>query len=598
MMKEYRADYDFVQRGAQAIASILGVDITILDHEGYRIAGTGIYEVKIGEQVPSNYAIRRVLKTKNNIIMYSPGDEKECLKCLYRDSCQEKAVIAVPILGDNKEVLGSIGVISFESMDQHFIMQKTDQMIDFIKHMSILFAYKMLGDRLTTKLLQTTGKMEALLDSVEEGVIAINSEGKITHFNHAAVELTGLNYREVMGKDIAKVFPGLPLHEVLKVGKGFYQMKVTLELPAGKRSFTCNAKVITGESYGHGVITTLTEPSALSVGRKKEFEKINGIKWQVNFEEIIGKNESFKESIKQAQKAAQTKSTILIRGESGTGKELFARAIHHESSRRKQPFITINCSAIPENLLESELFGYEEGSFTGARKGGKIGKFEMADKGTLFLDEIGDMPFHLQAKILRVLEENSIEKVGGSITVPIDVRIIAATNAKLEKMIEANLFRHDLYYRLNVIPLLIPPLRERKDDLSILMEHFLAKYNMRLNKNIKGFSTQVTDLFMKHNWPGNIRELENIIEYAVNMEPGTFINLGYLPPSLKISDDPLTPGSKENNTTLKEIEREEIIRALNRYGWSTKGKLAAADALGIGKTTLYRKLKEYEITSK
>jgi sigma-54 dependent transcriptional regulator, acetoin dehydrogenase operon transcriptional activator AcoR len=168
---------------------------------------------------------------------------------------------------------------------------------------------------------------------------------------------------------------------------------------------------------------------------------------------------------------------------------------------------------------------------------------------------------HLQAKILRVLEESSIEKVGGSITVPIDVRIIAATNAKLEKMNEANLFRHDLYYRLNVIPLLIPPLRERKDDLSMLMEHFLAKYNMRLNKNIKGFSTQVTDLFMKHNWPGNIRELENIIEYAVNMEPGTFISLGYLPPSFKISDDPLTPGSKENSTTSKNINDHHFLYA-------------------------------------
>jgi sigma-54 dependent transcriptional regulator, acetoin dehydrogenase operon transcriptional activator AcoR len=287
----------------------------------------------------------------------------------------------------------------------------------------------------------------------------------------------------------------------------------------------------------------------------------------------------------------------LIRGESGTGKELFARAIHHESSRRKQQFITINCSAIPENLLESELFGYEEGSFTGARKGGKIGKFELADQGTLFLDEIGDMPYHLQAKILRVLEESSIEKVGGSITVPIDVRIIAATNVNLEKMIELSQFRHDLYYRLNVIPLIIPPLRERKEDIALLMNHFLAKYNMRLNKNIKGFSDQIYELFLKHSWPGNIRELENVIEYAVNMETENHINLEYLPPSFRVVEGSTVEKDINDSNTMEVIEREAIINALNRYGWSTKGKLAAAKSLGIGKTTLYRKLKKYNLVA-
>jgi sigma-54 dependent transcriptional regulator, acetoin dehydrogenase operon transcriptional activator AcoR len=597
-MRDFSTEYDFLQRGARAIASILGVDITILDHKGYRIAGTGIYEVKIGEQVPPNFAIRRVLKNKKNIIMYSPGEENDCLNCIYRENCMEKAVIAVPILGNDGEVLGSIGVISFETMDQHYIMQKTEQMLDFVKHMSTLFASKMISDRMTTNLLQATNKMETLLDFVEEGVIAVDNLGIITHFNHAAVELTGLNYREVIGKDVNLVFPGLPLHDVLRVGKGFSQMRITLELPAGKRSFLCNAKLIKGRSYDNGVIANLSEPSTLSAVRKNEQEQRQGIKWQVNFERILGESRAFSEVINQAQKAALSSSTVLIRGESGTGKELFARAIHHESSRRKKQFMTINCSAIPENLLESELFGYEEGSFTGARKGGKIGKFEMADKGTLFLDEIGDMPYHLQAKILRVLEESSIEKVGGSITVPIDVRIIAATNVNLENMIELNKFRHDLYYRLNVIPLFIPPLRERKEDIALLMEHFLAKYNMRLNKNIKGFSPQVFELFMKHSWPGNIRELENVIEYVVNMETGNYINVEYLPPSFRVVEEPVILKDIKDNNTMEVIERDAIIKALDRFGWSTKGKLAVAKSLGIGKTTLYRKLKKYDIRHK
>jgi len=595
-MKEYSTEYDFLQRGARAIASILGVDITILDQTGYRIAGTGIYEVKIGEQVPPNFAIRRVLKTRENIIMYSPGDEKDCLNCIYRDNCLEKAVIAVPILGNDNEVLGSIGVISFETMDQHYIMQKTEQMLDFIKHMSMLFASKMISDRMTTNLLQATNEMETLLDSVEEGVIAIVSPGIITHFNHAAVELTGLNYREVIGKDVNLVFPGLPLHDVLRIGKGFNQMRVTLELPAGKRTFLCNAKLIKGRNYGNGVIATLSNPSTLSASRDSNRDQKHGIKWQVNFEHILGESAAFKEVINQAKKAASSNSTVLIRGESGTGKELFARAIHHESTRRKQKFITINCSAIPENLLESELFGYEEGSFTGARKGGKIGKFELADQGTLFLDEIGDMPYHLQAKILRVLEESSIEKIGGSITLPIDVRIIAATNVNLEMMIELKKFRHDLYYRLNVIPLIILPLRQRKEDIALLMEHFLVKYNMRLNKNIKGFSDQVYELFLKHSWPGNIRELENVIEYTINMETGNYINLDYLPPSFRVVEEPKIENEIiRDQATIEEIEREAIINAIDRYGWSTKGKLEAAKSLGIGKTTLYRKLKKYDI---
>lgn len=597
-MTTHRTEYDFLQRGARAIASILGVDITILDQTGYRIAGTGIYEVKIGEQVPPNFAIRRVLKTKKNIIMYSPGEEKDCLNCFNRDNCMEKAVIAVPILGNDGEVLGSIGVISFETMDQHYIMQKTEQMLDFVKHMSMLFASKMISDRMTTNLLQATNEMETLLDSVEVGVIAVVTPGIITHFNHVAVELTGLNYREVIGKDVALVLPGLPLHDVLRVGKGFNKMRITLELPAGKRSFLCNAKLIKGRNYDSGVIATLSDPSTLFAARNNVSDKKNGIRWQINFDQILGECLTFSEVIKQAKKAAPSSSTVLIRGESGTGKELFARAIHHESSRRKQQLITINCSAIPENLLESELFGYEEGSFTGARKGGKIGKFEMADKGTLFLDEIGDMPYHLQAKILRVLEESSIDKVGGLITIPIDVRIIAATNVDLEKMIELNQFRHDLYYRLNVIPLIIPPLRERKEDIALLMDHFLAKYNMRLNKNIKGFSDQIYELFLKHSWPGNIRELENVIEYAVNMETKNYINPEYLPPSFRVVKESKVQKYIKDSSTMEVIEREAIINAIERYGWSTKGKLAAAKSLGIGKTTLYRKLKKYDIRQK
>ena len=232
---------------------------------------------------------------------------------------------------------------------------------------------------------------------------------------------------------------------------------------------------------------------------------------------------------KQALITARSNSTVLITGESGTGKEMFAKAIHYASPREDKPFITVNCGAIPENLLESELFGYEKGAFTGASEKGKEGKFELADGGTIFLDEIGDMPLHLQVKILHVLQNMRFDRVGGSKSIIVDVRVIAATNKDLEKLIEEGSFREDLYYRLSVIPLSIPPLRERKDDIKQLMYHFLKKYNSFMNKKIERFSPEVEEIYTNHDWPGNVRELENAVEYGANMAFGNVIGIDEVP---------------------------------------------------------------------
>jgi len=275
---------------------------------------------------------------------------------------------------------------------------------------------------------------------------------------------------------------------------------------------------------------------------------------------------------------------------------LFARAIHYSSDRCDNPFISINCAAIPKELLESELFGYETGAFTGASKTGKPGKFELADKGTIFLDEVGDMPFYLQAKILKVLQDRTIERVGGIEQREIDVRIISATNKDLEKMVAEGNFREDLYYRLNVIPINVPPLRERHGDVRLLLEYFMDEYAKKFNVENKIISKNAIYILNSYNWPGNVRELENLVQYLITVNMGEIILEDVLPRKLlnKVKEDACEQVDSEL-IPLRVIEKNAIYRAIKKYGTSTEGKLKAAKVLGISKTTLYRKLAEYNI---
>jgi transcriptional regulator with PAS, ATPase and Fis domain len=315
----------------------------------------------------------------------------------------------------------------------------------------------------------------------------------------------------------------------------------------------------------------------------------------ITFDNIVGQSPAIKAVKEFSKQVAIGDSTVLIRSESGTGKELFARAIHNESLRSNGPFIAVNCAAIPEPLLESELFGYVEGAFTGARKGGKPGKCELAAGGTLFLDEVGDIPLSLQSKFLRMLQERTIERVGGTKTIPIDVRIIAATHRNLEAMIISKEFREDLYYRINVIPIVLPPLRERKEDIYGISTHFLSKYAMRMKKNITDISLEAIQALVDYSWPGNIRELENSIEYAVNVETTGIIGIESLPQRIKTNAEALAltnENPKKIFGIIKDVETREVVAAVNRFGWTTTGKQAAADFLGISLATLYRKLKK------
>ena len=320
---------------------------------------------------------------------------------------------------------------------------------------------------------------------------------------------------------------------------------------------------------------------------KNPYNKINK-DYKITLDNIIGNSDLIVQTKRNALIASRSTSTILITGESGTGKELFARSIHNHSDRVDNPFVTVNCAAIPDNLLESELFGYEEGSFTGAKKGGKLGKFELADKGTIFLDEIGDMSLHLQAKLLRVLQERELDKIGGKSNIFIDVRIIAATNKNLETMVKNGSFREDLYYRLNVIPIKLPSLRERRGDIPLLINYMIEEYSHKLEKEILGIDENAKQLLINYSWPGNIRE------YSINMSQSKVLTLDSMPKSIMNIDYDKKEEGTEEIRTLEELEIREIKKALIKYKDYKKDKELAAKSLGISRATLYRKLEKYK----
>ena len=311
----------------------------------------------------------------------------------------------------------------------------------------------------------------------------------------------------------------------------------------------------------------------------------------VPFEGILGDSPAMKTVKSRAFHVASGNSTILITGESGTGKDLLARSIHRESPRRNEPFVSVNCAAIPEMLLESELFGYEKGAFTGASKEGKLGKFQLADGGTLFLDEIGDMPLHMQVKLLSCLQNRQVDPIGAAEPVDVDVRIIAATNKNLEELVRKKLFREDLYFRLNVIPIYIPPLRERREDIRILTDSIISKFNGIMGRSISGVEQAAMEKLMNYSWPGNVREMENAIEYAMNMEEGEVITLQSLPEKILMRGRERGAGGETLRARLDVAERDIISEALAKNGTSLDGKRRAAKELGISESTLYRRLR-------
>ncbi|MFE8703356.1 sigma-54 interaction domain-containing protein [Cytobacillus sp. FJAT-54145] len=440
--------------------------------------------------------------------------------------------------------------------------------------------------------------VETIVENAFEWLVVVNQQGEIIYINKNYCDFLQVNRNDVIGMHVTDVIENSRMHIVAETGK---EEIADLQYIRGNYMIANRIPIISnGEvvgAFGTVFFRDTQEWKKMNSHVKSMLAKIQtyiqdidrSVKYGI--EDILGESKEIRSLKEKVKMIAATDISVLIRGESGTGKELFAHSIHQLSNRSHQPFVKINCGAIPEHLLESELFGYEEGAFTGAKKGGKKGKFQLADGGTLFLDEIGDMPLNMQVKLLRALQEGEIESVGSTKTLSVDVRIIAATNRPLEKMMEEKRFREDLFYRINVIPFRIPAMRERMEDIPFLLEFFIKKITQRSGKRINHVEEEVLDVFNSYSWPGNIRELENVIEAAIHLTSNESITVDSLPDYIK--DTSLYPlGKKKLKEILEETERKILQQSLNKY---SDDKLAAAKVLGISKSTMYEKLKKYNL---
>lgn len=561
-----------IQKFAETISQILQMDVEIMDKNFIRVGGTGRLKNKVGQSMTEeSHIYKKVLETGKEYVILNPKEDIHCSKCPSIESCKEKLEVSTPIFLNN-EVIGVIGLICFNNQQKLNFIDKQEKYLNFLKQISGFIssqAYLFLENSSAESKKEF---LKVILNKIEEGILIYDNNYLLTHMNEVATKLFNT-------KILQENLFIQPLNDNF-LGKNAY-------------SIIYNDKKL--DVYGE-IFTFSSFEKVLIFKEKKAIH--NSILHVTNsttgtlVKDFIFYSDSMKKLFERINKISKNPSTVLITGESGTGKEIIARTIHMNSNRVNQPFIAINCDAIPEALLESEFFGYIKGSFTGADPRGKIGKFELANGGTLFLDEIGDMPLYMQIKLLRVLQERKIIRIGSNQLIDVDVRIIAATNQNLESLVETGEFRKDLYYRLNVVPIEVPPLRKRTSDISIFAEHFAEKYATLFKKNFANISSEVLNIFEKYSWPGNVRELENTIEYMINlMGDNGILSYNHLPQKLLVNK----PAEISQERTLKSVEIEMIGGLLKKYGDSTESKKQIAKILGIGIATLYRKIEQYNL---
>ncbi|EQH97797.1 AAA domain family protein [Clostridioides difficile F314] len=583
----------------ETVASVLDVDIEIVDDRLIRISGTGLYKSKINESVVTEgFIYDNVIQTGQELVVLDICDNQLCIECSHYMKCLNKVIIAVPIKYNNRTI-GVIGAISTDKTKKVEISAKIDNYLKFVNHICDLISMKIEEHEASKNSSRKMDMMIEIIENVEKGVIILDINSKISYINNIALKKLDIDKNIIENiVNIVSVESSSNGHELL-------------EIDIDNKIYNINAKIIPVYPY-------INQYDKIIIFDKtyinhKGYGKVNSGWGNSDIESIIGNSEAMLKVKERTKKLAKSNSTVLITGESGTGKELIARAIHAEGSRWNKPFIAINCAAIPENLLESELFGYIKGAFSGASSGGKVGKFELANEGVIFLDEIGDLSMPLQAKLLRVLQERKFARIGSNKLIDLDIRVIAATNKNLLKLVNEGKFRDDLYYRLNVIPINLPPLRERKDDIEAIMMKFASKYSLELGIQLNKIEENVMNMLINYNWPGNIRELENAVEYMMNlvgddgiiykdMLPLDILNYYNINGNICknkdiniIFEDDIVGGIVENQErilSIKELELTYINKLLNKYGRDTKTKKKIAKDLGIGLATLYRKLEE------
>lgn len=573
-----------IQRFARMLASVLQLEVEIVDENLCRVAGTGAYGKFLGRQLSGNSRLlRHVLETKTEKVVTQSRFDPLCEGCDSKENCREKAFLGTPVILQDRCV-GVISLIAVTHEQQEHISDNLREFSDYVRHISTIFVSKLLedqgpGDNIS-KIFAT------MIDNMDQGVLVVDDESRVQFVNQTALKTLGVVQNNIIGKPIRF----RPLTFESNFTHGHMQHIV---------SWDDKSELIIGQLHNiqgrQLFLMAFHQPhTSFSVANAPD---------EPHIEQLVGECRVMRQLKRLISRIAPSPSSVMVVGESGTGKEVVARAIHKLSGRRNKPFIAINCAAIPEQLLESELFGYVKGAFTGASANGKTGLIQAANTGTLFLDEIGDMPLMLQAKLLRAIEAREILPIGASSPIQVDIRIISATNQNLAQFIAEGKFREDLFYRLNVIPITLPPLRERQEDIELLVHYFLHLHTRRLGSVYPGIAPDVVEILRKHRWPGNLRELSNLMEYLVNVVPsGEVIDSTLLPPNLlnngTTEQSDVTEVSEAHlslddagGTALEEMEKQMIREALSRHN----SKKQVADELGIGIATLYRKIKKYEL---
>lgn len=555
-----------VERFVTAVSNSMRLEVAVFDSDSQLFYCTPTYVKKKGRTVHTP-SLREVMEN-GSVLVNKPGEMASCIGCRFKTHCPSTIEILCCIRADTR-IAGVLAFTSFTKEGQKRITENTSVYLNAITELANMIGSLLLSRDGGASPVNLDANLLASMELCNQPMLLTDAHGVILQYNQLAANL--FRVCDISTTSLWQLFPHSVVKRIME-GNNLYEKSVSI----GDSTTKISTRAIVVDDQVTGFFIRLSD-NLYKPSKDTSY-----------FEGIIGSSPAITRVQKVIKRIADSPTPVLITGETGTGKELIARAIHEQSGRNKYPFIAINCSSIPDNLFESELFGYEEGSFTGAKKGGKIGKIEMAQGGTLFLDEIGEMPLFAQPKLLRILQEYELERIGSSKKIHLDIRIIAATNRDLADMVDEGKFRSDLYYRINVINLELPPLRARRDDIIPLAENYLKKIKAKMNTPLTSISQEANEVLLDYDWPGNIRQLQNFIEYAANLCESDTLMPSDLPASVRERE--VLPGRPEAKLSAGDSRDADILAMLEKYGYTLEGKKKIAEELGISLRTLYRRI--------
>ncbi len=561
-----------IEHFVSAAAEAFRVEAAVFNQESSLFFCTPTYLKKKGNAV--HYTFIQDVIVNGSVLVTEPGKMPSCIGCRFNEHCPSTMEILCCI-HSGTEVAGVISFTSFTKEGQKRISENTDIYLNAITKLSSLigeYLQQFSGDSTAA---DTEKLIESLMSLCEQPLLLTDPNGVVLRYNQLADKI--LKFCNVSSTSLRQIFSEDMARRITS-GNDLFEKKASI----GENTAKVTTRSIYSQNHLHSILVRLSNEFYENLPEAGAFER------------LIGSSHAFVHIQNLIKRVADSPTPILITGETGTGKELVARSFHEQSRRNKYPFVAINCSSIPENLFESELFGYEEGSFTGAKKGGKMGRIEMAQGGTLFLDELGEMPLSVQPKLLRVLQEYELERVGSTKKIHLDIRIVAATNRDLREMIKEGKFREDLFYRISVINVKLPPLRERKEDIIPISLNYLERLKTKMTTPLCRISPEAEQAFLSYSWPGNIRELQNVVEYAANLCDSDTLTLADLPEHLHGLED-CPAAEKQKESPLPDSQEKQILDLLSTYGHTLEGKKKIAADLGISLRTLYRKLNKMNL---